>query len=58
MSIKISHEDYLKNILYSAKLTLKELEILHRINIAVYEGKKEILTKQIESIEKQLENTK
>ena len=58
MSIKISHEDYLKNILYSAKLTLKELEILHRINIAVYEGKKEILYKQIESIEKQLENTK
>jgi len=58
MSTRISHEKYLENILYSAKLTLKELETLHRINIAVYEGKKEILTKQIESIEKQLENTK
>jgi len=54
--VKLSHENYLKNILQSTKLELKELEIKHRINIATYESKKEILRKQIDSIELQLES--
>jgi len=52
--VKISNDKYLENILYTAKLELKELEVKHRIEIATYETRKEILRRQIDSIEKQL----
>jgi len=55
--INISNEEYLKNILSTAKLILQELEIVHRIEIATYESKKEMLRNQINSIESQLQNT-
>ena len=54
--VKISNDKYLENILYTTKLELKELEIKHRIEIATYESKKEMLKKQIDSIELQLES--
>jgi len=53
--VKISNDKYLENILHTAKLELKELEVKHRIEIAIYETRKEILRKQIDSIELQLE---
>jgi len=53
--VKISNDKYLENILHTAKLELKELEVKHRIEIAIYEARKEILRKQIDSIELQLE---
>jgi len=53
--VKISNDKYLENVLYTTKLELKELEVKHRIEIAIYEARKEILRKQIDSIELQLE---
>ena len=58
MSTKISHEDYLKNTLQSAKSKLKELEIQDRINTEIFDTKRDMLINQIDSIEKQLETHK
>lgn len=52
--MKISHEEYLKRILNSKKNELEQLNISHRIDIATYETKKEMLCKEINSIENQL----
>lgn len=52
--MKQTDKDFLKMILQSDKITLKELEVEHRINIAVYNARKEILQNRIDSLEKQL----
>jgi hypothetical protein len=50
----MNHEDYLKQILKTAKLTLEHLNINHQIEIAKFNVKRELLMVQIESIETQL----
>jgi hypothetical protein len=45
---------YLEAILHSAKLELKELNVVHRIEIATYNTKSKSLQDQIDSIERQL----
>lgn len=52
--MKISHDEYLKIKLKDAKNEVENLIIKHRIAIAVHEAKKEILYKEIDSIERQL----
>ena len=54
----ISHEKYLEDMIYSNKLHLREKEVQHRIAIAKYNAERELLQKQIDSMEKQLENNK
>lgn len=53
--MKIDHETYLKEVLKSKKNELEHLNTEHRIAIAVYEAKKDMLYKQIHSLENQLE---
>jgi len=53
--MNVSHEEYLQRILDSKKLELENLNIQHRIDIVVYETRKEALYKDIRSIEAQLE---
>lgn len=52
--MKITHEEYLKQILSSKKMELRELNIKSRIAIAEFNAKREMLEQQIYSIEKQL----
>lgn len=54
--MKPSHEDYLKLTLRSKKLELENIKMRHMIAIAEHDVKKEMITAQIDSIEKQLEN--
>ena len=54
--MKLSHEEYLKQSLTSKKLELENLNINHRIAIAEYNARKEMISKQIDSIEIQLES--
>lgn len=56
--MKLTDREYLQQILKSAKIELKEIEIKHRIAIAEFNVKKEILQKQIDSIEFQLDGDK
>ena len=49
-------EGYLKQTLKTKKIELENLKISHRIAIAKYDTKKEMLISQIDSLEKQLEN--
>ncbi|WP_424236346.1 hypothetical protein [Bhargavaea ginsengi] len=53
--MKLSHEEYLKQVLESKKNDLKELKIERRIYFAESQMRQEMLTEQIDSIEKQLE---
>jgi len=55
MHTRISHENYLKNILQLAKSKLKEIEIQDRINTEIFDTQRQMLNMQIDSIEKQLE---
>jgi hypothetical protein len=55
---KVSCKKYLEQKLYSIKLELKELEIQHRIHIAEFNTKKDLLDREITAIELQLENAK
>lgn len=52
--MKISHDEYLKRTLRSKKVELESLNVNHRISIAEYEVKRQAITDQIDSIEKQL----
>lgn len=52
----ITHKEYLELMLRSKKYALDELNVSHRINIATYEAKKDMLFKEIHSIEMQLES--
>lgn len=52
----ITHKEYLENILYTRKLELEEAEIKHRVFKAEIEKEKELLRKQINSIEAHLAN--
>ena len=52
----ITHKEYLKQSLQSKKYALNEMNLAHRINLATYEAKKEMLNKEITSIEIQLES--
>ncbi|MBY9081221.1 hypothetical protein KIH86_24035 [Paenibacillus sp. HN-1] len=52
--MKISHEEYLERTLKSKRIELENLNIMHRVAIATYEAKKEMLQKEMDSIERQL----
>lgn len=52
--MKLSHEGYLKQTLNTRKNELENLNINHMVAIAEYNARKEMLTKQINSIERQL----
>ena len=54
--MNIKHKEYLENILQSNKIELRELEIKLRIYLAENTAAREMLQRQIYSIEKQLEN--
>lgn len=57
--MNISDKDYLRRMLKSLELELNEVQIQHRIAIAEFNIKRDILNRQIDSIELQLkENTK
>ena len=53
--MKMSHEDYLKQMLKTKKHELENLNISHMIAIAEYNARKEMLFQQINSFEKQLD---
>lgn len=53
-ALKIDHKEYLERVLKSKKLKLEQLKIEHRINIATYETKVDMLHDEIASIENQL----
>jgi hypothetical protein len=53
---RISHDQYLKSILRTKKLTLELIKVEHQKNIVKFEVEKDILTKDIESLERQLED--
>ena len=55
--MNISHGEYLEQKLKSKKLELEQLKINHRINIAAFEVKSEMLNKDIDSLERQLEDS-
>lgn len=52
--MKIEHGEYLQRKLDSLKMELENLNIEHRINIAKYETKKEMIQKDIDGLERQL----
>lgn len=52
--MKPDNDEYLKRILNSKKIELESLHINHRICIAEFEAKKEMLNKDIDSLESQL----
>ena len=54
--MNIKHKEYLENILQSNKIELRELEIKLRIYLAENTAARKMLQRQIDSIEKQLEN--
>lgn len=54
--MNLSHEEYLKKTLDSKKIEMENLKISHRIALAEYEVKKEMLYGQIYSIENQLDS--
>jgi hypothetical protein len=54
--LKVTHEEYLKQMLKSKKMELEHVEIDHRIAIAEHNVKKKMLYEQINSIERQLDN--
>lgn len=52
--MKIEHGEYLRRKLGSRKIELENLNIEHRVNIAKYETKKELIQKDIDALERQL----
>lgn len=52
--MQIDHEEYLRRILKSKEFALEELNIQHRVAIAVHGEKKDLLQREIYSIEDQL----
>ena len=54
--MKMSHEDYLKSVLKTNKLTLELMRVNHQIAIAEYNARTDIIIKQNDSIERQLGN--
>lgn len=52
--MKVTHDEYLKRTLRTKKMELTNLNIEHRIAIAKHEVKKDMLQKEIDSIERQL----
>ncbi|MGD6898615.1 hypothetical protein [Bacillus infantis] len=52
--MKLSHEDYLNQKLISKKLELDNVLLEHRIAIAEFNVKREMLQSQIDSIDRQL----
>ena len=55
--MKPTDTEYLQEVLKSSKLELQEIETKHRIALAEYNVKKEMLQNQIESIEIQLDKS-
>lgn len=56
--MKLTHEQYLNRVLASKRMELNELKIKHRVEIAEYNVKLDMLNNQIYSIENQLDNGK
>jgi hypothetical protein len=54
--VKLSHEDYLKQMLTTKKVELENLKIDRRIYLAESQMKQEMLVSQIDSLEKQLKS--
>jgi len=52
--MKLSHEDYLKQQLKMKKSELEFVKEQHKINVAIYETKADMLEKEIYSLEQQL----
>lgn len=50
----LSHEEYLQRTLITKKMELNNLEIDRRIAMAEFETKKNMLSSQIDSLERQL----
>jgi hypothetical protein len=55
--VNISHEEYLKQILKSKKIEVENLNINNMIAIAEYNARKEMIIQQMNSIERQLDNS-
>ncbi|MBU9711081.1 hypothetical protein [Evansella tamaricis] len=55
--MKISHEEYLKQLLQSLQSELNHLDIEHRISIAEHNVRRKMIMGQINSIERQLNNS-
>lgn len=53
----LTNKEYLETILYTRKLELSELNIQNRIDISVYQTRKDIIDREITLIEVQLENS-
>lgn len=54
----MTHEMYMKQMLFSLNIEIKNVEILNRIAIAESKVKTEMLQRQIDSLESQLSNNK
>jgi hypothetical protein len=54
--MEITDKTYLEQQLRTKKIELDNVKIEHRIALAVYEVKKEMLNSQIDSLERQLED--
>lgn len=52
--MRLSHEQFLKRVLASKKLKLEETKIEHRMEIVKFNTRCELLTEEINSIERQL----
>lgn len=57
-SADTDNKRYLENTLRTAKMKLQNAKVEHRIAIAVFDNKQELLQEQIDSIERQLDKTK
>lgn len=55
--MKMTHKEYLERKLNSLKAESKQLNINHRINIAVYNAKNEMIEREISAIESQLKDS-
>jgi hypothetical protein len=51
-------EDFVKLLLKDKKLKLEYLHEQHKIAIAVYEAKRQLIMSDIDTLEKQLDNSK
>lgn len=56
--MKLTHKEYLERILHDKKMELKNTEVQYQIEIAKYNTKHDMLQKEIDSIETQLNDNK
>jgi hypothetical protein len=56
--MKLTHKEYLERILRDKKMELKNTEVQYQIEIAKYNTKHDMLQKEIDSIETQLNDNK